>query len=99
MSVARKAKRENRASELVTEIIGGEEYRYYPLGEYIVAAPGVCGGRPTIKGRRLDVRHVIGSLKAGDSPQRVAEGYKIPLAAVEEAIKLADVYDYEASYA
>ena len=98
MSVA-KAKQKDRAPELVTEMIGGEEYRYYPLGEWIVAAPGVCGGRPTIKGRRLDARHVIGSLNAGDSPQKVARGYKLPLAAVEEAIALADVYDYEASYA
>jgi len=33
---------------------GGEPYEYYPLGEYIVIAPGVCGGRPTFKGTRLD---------------------------------------------
>lgn len=33
--------------ELVSEIYGGEPYEYYPLGEHIVAAPGVCRGRPT----------------------------------------------------
>lgn len=36
-------------AELMTEIVGGEPYEYYPLGEYVVRAPGVCGGRPTFK--------------------------------------------------
>lgn len=98
MSVRAKQKR-NRMPEMVTEIIGGEEYRYYPLGEYIVAAPGVCGGRPTIKGRRLDARWVAGRVRAGDSPDQVAEGYKIPLAAVKEVLALESEFDYEASYA
>src|SRR5438046_9046139 len=30
---------------LVREMRGGEPYEYYPVGEYIVTAPGVCGGR------------------------------------------------------
>jgi len=36
---------ETPAAELVQERYGGELYEYYPLGQYIVAAPGVCGGR------------------------------------------------------
>jgi hypothetical protein len=51
-----------RSRELVCEVIGGEPYEYYPLGEHIVAAPGVCGGRPTYKYTRIDVRHAIGLL-------------------------------------
>ncbi len=85
--------------QLITEIIGGEEYSYYRLGEYLVAAPGVCGGRPTIRGRRLDARHILASIRAGEPGPRVAEDLGIPLAAVEEVIRLADVYDYEQSYA
>src|SRR5438093_7174788 len=42
--------------ELVCEIVGGEPYEYYPLGQYVVRAPGVCGGRPTFKYTRIDVR-------------------------------------------
>lgn len=35
--------------ELVREGDGDDVYEYYPLGEYVVVAPGVCGGRPTFK--------------------------------------------------
>ncbi len=96
---ARLPKVKNKKLELVRETLYGDPYEYYPLGEYIVAARGVCGGRPTIKYHRLDARHIIGFLEAGDTPRQVARNYKIPLAAVEEAIKLASVYDYEKSYA
>ena len=43
------------APELVREIVGGAPYEYYPLGEFVVIAPGVCGGRPTLKYTRLEV--------------------------------------------
>jgi uncharacterized protein (DUF433 family) len=85
--------------ELVTENVGGHPYEYYPLGEYIAAAKGVCGGRPTIKYRRLDARYIIGRLRAGDTARQIARNYKVPVAAVNEAIKLASVYDYQKSCA
>ncbi len=85
--------------KLVREILHGEPYEYYPLGKYIVADPGVCGGRPTIKYHRLDARHIIGFLERGDSPELIARNYRIPVAAVREAIDLASLYDYEESYA
>ena len=85
--------------ELVREELYGSPYEYYALGKYVVAARGVCGGRPTIKHHRLDARHIIGCLKSGDTPQQIARNYKIPVAAVNEAIELASVYDYEKSYA
>jgi uncharacterized protein (DUF433 family) len=74
---------------LVCEIVGGEPYEYYPLGEYIVAAPGVCGGRPTFKYTRIDARHAIGLIAGGRSVQEVAEAYEVPVAAVLEALDLA----------
>jgi uncharacterized protein (DUF433 family) len=85
--------------ELVIETLGEYAYEYYPLGKHIVAARGVCGGRPTVKYRRLDARHIIGRLERGDSKQRVARDYRITLAVVNEAIELASVFDYEKSYA
>jgi uncharacterized protein (DUF433 family) len=85
--------------ELVREVYGGEVYEYYPLGEYIVAAPGICGGRPTIKYHRLDARHILGFLRRGDSPELIARNYQIPVEAVHEVIELASAYDYEKSYA
>lgn len=74
---------------MVRELVGGESYEYYPLGRYIVRAPGICGGRPTFKYTRIDVRHALGLLSAGRSVTAVAKGYKIPLAAVQEAVQLA----------
>ena len=85
--------------ELVTETLGEYPYEYYPLGKHIVAARGVCGGRPSVKYRRLDARHIIGRLERGDSKRRVARDYRITLAVVNEAIELASVFDYEKSYA
>ena len=98
---ARLPKPGNRAlkMELVREEYGGDLYEYYPLGQYVVAAPGVCGGRPSIKYTRIDARHVIGSLGSGDTPLEISRHYKIPVAAVDEAIALSERYDYEESYA
>ena len=85
--------------KLVRETLDGEAYEYYPLGKYIVAAPGVSGGRPTIKYHRLDALHIIGFLKRGDTPNQIARNYHIPVGAVHEAVELASLYDYEESYA
>lgn len=81
--------------QLVREEYGGDLYEYYPLGQYVVAAPGVCGGRPSIKYTRIDARHIIGSLRSGDARSEVSSHYKIPVAAVDEAIALSERYDYE----
>jgi uncharacterized protein (DUF433 family) len=76
---------------LVCEIVGGEPYEYYPLGQHIVAAPGVCGGRPTFKYTRIDVCHVLSSLAAGESPEDIVADYqgRISLEAIEEAQRFA----------
>lgn len=97
---ARLPKAPNKAPklEMMREELYGAPYEYSSLGKYVVAARGVCGGRPTIKHHRLDARHIIGCIKAGDTPQQIARNYKIPVAAVNEAIELASVYDYEKSY-
>ncbi|HEY7544169.1 MAG TPA: DUF433 domain-containing protein [Blastocatellia bacterium] len=78
----------NASRKLSREIIGGEPYEYYPLGQHIVSAPGVCGGRPTFKYTRIDVRHALNLLAAGRSIKQVARGYEIPVEAVREAISI-----------
>ncbi len=78
-----------RRKKLVRETVGGEPYEYYPLGRYIVRAPGICGGRPTFKYTRIDVRHALGLLSAGRSIATVAQSYKVPVAAIQEAVQLA----------
>jgi uncharacterized protein (DUF433 family) len=79
----------HRKPALVSEMVGGEPYEYYPLGEHIVAAPGVCGGRPTFKYTRIDVRHAISLLSGGWTVEAVAQAYEIPVTAVQEALELA----------
>jgi uncharacterized protein (DUF433 family) len=76
---------------LVREIVGGEPYDYYPLGKYVVAAPGVCGGRPTFKYTRIEVEFVLGLLAAGETMTQLVENFqgRVPKAAIEEAVRLA----------
>ena len=75
--------------ELVQEIVGGEPYEYYPLGEYIVSAPGVCDGEPTFKYTRINVEHALDLLSGGGTVERVAQAYRVPVDAVREALQLA----------
>jgi hypothetical protein len=55
----------SKSKKLVREMVGGEPYEYYRLGRYIVSAPGICGGRPTFKYTRIDVRHALSLVSAG----------------------------------
>lgn len=59
--------------ELVTEMYGGEPYEYYPLGKYIVRAPGVCGGRPTFKYTRIEASYILAQLGNGLSPEYLVD--------------------------
>jgi uncharacterized protein (DUF433 family) len=78
-----------KKKKLVREMVGGEPYEYYPIGRYIVCAPGICGGRPTFKYTRVDIRHALGLLSAGRTIETVAKGYGLPIKAIQEALELA----------
>lgn len=75
---------------LVTETIEGEPYQYYPLGQYVVRAIGVCGGRPTFKYTRIEIAGTMDRLAAGESLDYIVEGYRgrVSRDAVIEAIQL-----------
>jgi uncharacterized protein (DUF433 family) len=77
---------------LVTEMVGGEPYRYYPMEKYVVRAPGICGGRPTFKYTRIDIGWVLGFISAGESIDEIVEGYegRVPREAIEEALAIAN---------
>jgi len=76
---------------LIREIVGGEPYEYYSLGEHVVSAPGVCGGRPTFKYTRIEVGIFLESLACGYSLNKLLMGYggRVTQEAVEEAASLA----------
>lgn len=46
------------------------------LLERITINPGIFGGKPVIRGRRLAVEHVLGMLSAGDTAETILEAYE-----------------------
>ena len=80
------------ARRFVREVVGDEPYEYYPLGNYIVVAPDVRGGRLTFKYTRLEVAVVLDLLAAGWTVEQLVREYAAsPLRpeAVMEAVQLA----------
>ena len=77
-------------SEITTEIIGGEIYQYYSLGDHVVRAVGVCGGRPTFKYTRIEITGTLDRLAAGETIEEIIAGYRgrVSHEAIIEAIKL-----------
>ncbi|MBI9085437.1 MAG: DUF433 domain-containing protein [Desulfobacterales bacterium] len=45
------------------------------LRERITYNPGIFGGKPIVRGRRLAVEHVLGMLAAGDTIESLLEEY------------------------
>jgi uncharacterized protein (DUF433 family) len=79
--------------DLVRETYGGEPYEYYPLGKHVVAAPGICGGRPIFKYTRLEVSIILSLIASGETVEQAVQAYALSgltPEAVREAIQLAD---------
>jgi len=76
--------------ELITEMVGGEPYTYYPLGDYVVRAIGVCGARPTFKYTRIEIAGTLERLAAGENIDDIVAGYRgrVSRAAIVEAMRL-----------
>jgi len=77
-------------TERITEMVGGEPYPYYPLGDYVVRAMGVCGGRPTFKYTRIEITGTMERLAAGESLEALVEGYggRVSREAILEAVRV-----------
>ena len=78
------------SKQCVHEVVGGESYDYYPLGDHIVAAPGVCGGRPTFKYTRIEITGTLARLAAGEHIEDIVQRYRgrVSRAAIMEAVRL-----------
>ena len=62
------------------------------LGGYIVADPRICHGKPTFKGTRIMVWQVLEDVAEGkswDFITKVRWGGRLPVAAIAEAVRLA----------
>ena len=76
--------------KLVTETVGGELYQYYPLGDHVVRAPGICSGRPTFKYTRIEIAGTLERLAAGENLDEIVAGYRerVSREAIIEAMNL-----------
>lgn len=80
-------------SPLIYEMVSGEPYVYLPLGNYVVRAPGICGGRPTFKYTRIEVSFILNRIAKGKSIDYLVDAYADPhltRAAIQEAMLLAN---------
>lgn len=80
-------------SKLIREMVGGEPYEYFSLGNYVVRALGVCGGRPTFKYTRIEVSFILNRIAQGKSIETIVDAYADPhltRAAIQEAMLLAN---------
>ena len=61
------------------------------LGEYIVADPGICHGKPTFKGTRIMVFQVLEQVAYGTPWERIMWSWrgKVTMPAIQEAVRLA----------
>ena len=73
--VMKHAKTNFSKTELVRELYGGELYEYYPIGQYVVVAPGICSGRPTFKYTRLEVSMILTLLAQGENVEKIVKLY------------------------
>jgi uncharacterized protein (DUF433 family) len=75
---------------LVTEIVGGEVYQYYPLSDHVVRAVGVCGGRPTFKYTRIEITGTLERLATGERLEAIVQGYRgrVSREAILDAVRL-----------
>lgn len=77
--------------DIIQETVGGEVYAFLPMGQYVVRAIGVCGGRPTFKYTRIEIAGTLARLSAGESLDSIVAGYggRVSREAVQEAIDIA----------
>ncbi|ETX03211.1 MAG: hypothetical protein ETSY1_00905 [Candidatus Entotheonella factor] len=78
--------------QLVREVFDDTVYEYFPIGQYIVAAPEICGGRPTFKYTRLEVATILDLIAAGWTVERLVQEYAqshLTAESISEAVHLA----------
>jgi uncharacterized protein (DUF433 family) len=56
--------------------MNGEPSQYYPLGEYVMCAVGVCSSRPTFKYTRIEIAGALDRIAAGESLSEIVASYR-----------------------
>lgn len=77
-------------AKLITETVEGELYQYYPLGQHVVRAIGVCGERPAFKYTRIEITGTLERLAAGETIDELVAGYRgrVSREAIMEAMQV-----------
>ena len=58
--------------------------------EWIVSHPGLLGGKPTIKGTRLSVAHILACLAESMTPEEIAKDYPgFPIQSIPDVLRFA----------
>jgi len=61
---------------------------------YVTSVPGVCGGRPTVRGTRISVKAIVGYYKLGLSVEEILDSLpNLTPAQVHEALSY--YYDHQ----
>lgn len=60
------------------------------MEERIVIDPRVCHGKPVIRGTRMPVSLVLGSIAGGMSLQQIADEYSVTIDDIRAALKFAE---------
>jgi uncharacterized protein (DUF433 family) len=62
------------------------------LGQYIVADPKICHGKPTFKGTRIMVWQILDELAHGMTPEDIVKAWngKVPREAIAESVQIFD---------
>ncbi|RKZ40549.1 MAG: hypothetical protein DRQ49_07960 [Gammaproteobacteria bacterium] len=63
-------------AQIMTEIVNGETYQYYPLSDNIVRAVGICGEQPTFKYTRIEMTGTLERIASGENIDDVVKGYR-----------------------
>jgi uncharacterized protein (DUF433 family) len=59
------------------------------LGERLERSPDVLGGQPVVRGTRVPVRALVGSLAGGMTIEQVCDSYRVALEDVRAALSYA----------
>lgn len=63
--------------------------------ELITTDPGTCGGQPVIRGTRVPLRTILGSLAEGDTAEQIVRSFP---SLTEEAVRAVIAFAAAAAY-
>lgn len=63
---------------LITDMISGELYQYYPISKHVVHATGMYRGLPAFKHTHIEITDMLERLAAGESIEAIVAGGSQP---------------------